>query len=499
MHPYRTLEQRFQRLTILQSIDELLYWDTSVVMPSKAAASRGDQAALLQVLEHEQLTAPEVAELLDAAEGRASELGPWQRANLREMRRTWSHASAVPGDLVEALSQATTASEARWRAARPDSDFSAVRPHLEQVLSLVRESAEAKAARFGCSVYDALLDEHEPGRRTADIDPLFAELAELLPPMVERLVEQQRSGPALPPLDGPFPVDLQEQLGRRLMARLGFDFDHGRLDVSAHPFCGGTPDDVRITTRYAVDDFAESLMATLHETGHGLYQRGLPERWRLQPVGAPRGAAIHESQSLLIEMQACRSRGFVEFVAPLLRETFSGSGSAWDADVLLRRYRWVEPTLIRVTADEVTYPAHVILRYRLERAMLAGDLSVAELPTAWAEGMRELLGLEVPDHRRGSMQDVHWFVGAYGYFPSYTLGAITAAQLFARALRDDSGIEPAIGAGDFAPLVSWLQDRIHRWGSFYEADELTVRATGKPLRLDDFRAHLTARYVDGTG
>ena len=498
MEAYRTLESRFRRVTVLQNVDELLYWDTSVMMPKGAAPSRADQAALLRVLQHEWLTAPDLPELLASAEAQQAALDRWQRANLREMRREWVHASAVPQDLVEALSRATSAGEARWREARPKSDFEAVRPYLEEVLRLVRESAQAKGERLGCSAYDALLDEHEPGRRSADVAPLFEELAEFLPPLLERIVEAQRSEPAPLPLEGPFPLELQEALGRRLMTQLGFDFDHGRLDVSAHPFCGGTPDDVRITTRYSTADFAESLMATLHETGHGLYQRGLPAQWRSQPVGAPRGAAIHESQSLLIEMQACRSRGFIEFLAPLLRETFGGQGPAWDAANLVKRYTRAEPTLIRVTADEVTYPAHVVLRYRLERAMVDGDLTVSELPGAWAEGMKELLRLDPPDHAQGCLQDVHWFVGAWGYFPSYTLGAITAAQLFRSALRDDGAIAPAIAEGDFRPLLGWLGSKIHSWGSFYEADELTVEATGSPLELDHFKTHLTARYLNSS-
>ncbi|MBW2526749.1 MAG: carboxypeptidase M32 [Deltaproteobacteria bacterium] len=495
MEAYRTLHSRFRRVTTLQNVEELLYWDTSVMMPSGATAGRADQAALLRVLHHEWLTAPDLADLLDAAEADASELDPWQQANLREMRRAQVHATAVPPDLVEALSRATSVGETTWREARPKSDFEAVRGLLEEVLSLVRQTAQAKAARLGGSAYDALLDEHEPGRKCADVDPLFRDLAEFLPPLLDDALEAQRSRPAPLPLEGPFPTERQEALGRRLMRQLGFDFQQGRLDVSAHPFCGGTPDDVRITTRYSEDDFAESLMATLHETGHGLYQRGLPAEWRDQPVGDARGAAIHESQSLLVEMQACRSRGFIEFLAPLLRETFGGSGPAWAPDNLVARYWRVEPTLIRVTADEVTYPAHVILRYRLERAMVDGELAIADLPGAWNDGMKELLRLEPPDHASGCMQDVHWFVGAWGYFPSYTLGAITAAQLFQKAVADDSTIEPALGKGDFRPLLGWLGAKIHSWGSYYEADELTLQATGSPLGLDAFQSHLTARYL----
>lgn len=497
MGAYEQLEKRFRQASLLQEIDELLYWDAAVLMPAGAAAGRADQQALTRVLEHEARTAPEVEELLAQAEQEVERLDPWQRANLREMRRSWIHAAAVPKDLVDALSRATSAGEHGWRSARPRSDLETTLPLLEEVLRLVRESATAKAAELGCTPYDALLDEHEPGRRVSQVDELFDELATFLPELLGQVLEAQQAGPELLLLGGAFPVARQRTLARRLMEQLGFEFDHGRLDESAHPFCGGTPDDVRITTRYDTGDFTESLMATLHETGHGLYQRGLPQPWRSQPVGQARGAGIHESQSLLVEMQACRSRGFVEFVAPLLRQAFEVRGPAWEADNLYRHYTRVKPGLIRVTADEVTYPAHVILRYRLERAMLAGDLTVRELPAAWNEGMQELLGITPSDHAQGCLQDVHWFVGAWGYFPSYTLGAITAAQLFRAALANDAAIQPGIAAGDFGPLLGWLRDKVHRWGSFYETDELIDQATGTALDLAHFKRHLTTRYLAG--
>ena len=295
--------------------------------------------------------------------------------------------------------------------------------------------------------------------------------------------------------EGPFPIEAQRRAGIRLMERLGFDFAHGRLDVSLHPFCGGTPDDVRITTRYDEADFTQALMGVLHETGHALYERGLPPDWRNQPVGDARGMSIHESQSLLVEMQVCRSREFLEFAAPLLRECFGGTGPAWDADNLYRLYTKVERGFIRVDADEVTYPAHVILRYRLERALVAGELDLADLPAAWNAAMRELLGIVPPDDRLGCLQDVHWYDGAWGYFPTYTLGAMTAAQLFAAAKRADPAIAPGIAKGEFAPLMRWLRANIHSQGSRLSTTEVIEKATGAPLNDAVFRAHLRSRYL----
>jgi carboxypeptidase Taq len=292
-------------------------------------------------------------------------------------------------------------------------------------------------------------------------------------------------------------MDMQRAIATRLMARLGFDFEHGRLDTSLHPFCGGTPDDVRITTRYDEGNFRGALMGVLHETGHAMYERGLPAEWRRQPVGRARGMSLHESQSLLIEMQVCRSREFQTFVAPILRETFAASGPAWEAENLYRLGTQVERSLIRVDADEVTYPAHVILRYRLEKALLSGDLALKDLPAAWNDGMKTLLGIVPPDDRQGCLQDIHWYDGAFGYFPTYTLGAMTAAQLFDAAKRADPAILPGIQKGEFAPLMTWLRANVHGKASRFSTTEIVTQATGKPLDPTIFERHLRARYVDG--
>jgi carboxypeptidase Taq len=290
-------------------------------------------------------------------------------------------------------------------------------------------------------------------------------------------------------------LEQQRQVAVRFMERIGFDFANGRLDVSAHPFCGGTPDDVRITTRYNENDFARALMGVLHETGHALYQRGLPVKWRLQPVGRARGMAVHESQSLLLEMQVCRSRAFLSYAAPILREAFDGQGPEWEPEPLYRRQTRVQRSLIRVDADEVTYPAHVILRYRLERAMLAGDLKPAELPGAWAEVMHELLGVTPESDREGCLQDIHWYDGNWGYFPTYTLGALIAAQLFEAARRDIPDLTQAIATGEFAPLRGWLHERVHSKGSLLSTAKLVEEATGRPLGTASFERHLRERYL----
>lgn len=491
---YAALEHRFARITALGDAEAMLHWDLATMMPPGGAASRADQLAVLKALRHGLLTAPEVGELLaDAAD--ADGLDSWQRANLAEMRRAHAHATALPAGLVEALSRATTACEAAWREARVGAGFAHVLPPLRTLLGLVRETAAAKAEALGLAPYDALLDEYEPDARAAAIDALFADLARFLPDFLGRVLERQRA--AAPPAEpqGPFAIERQRALAVRLMRALRFDFDHGRLDVSLHPFCGGTPDDVRITTRYDEADFRRALMGVLHETGHALYQRGLPAAWRRQPVGGARGMVLHESQSLLIEMQVCRSRAFLAFAAPLIRSAFAGVGPAWEADALYRHYTTVAPGPIRVDADEVSYPLHVILRYQLEQAMLAGRLDPALLPAAWNDGMQRLLGLRPADDRDGCLQDIHWYDGAWGYFPTYTLGAMAAAQIHAAACRAEPAIVPGIAAGDFAPLLAWLRTHIHAKASLASTEAILVAATGRPLDPACFKAHLQRRYL----
>jgi len=490
---YRRLEERYRRIALLRDIDSMLHWDMSTVMPAGAAEPRAEQMAVIKVLCHGLLADPETGEAIAAAQEEGG-LDSWQAANLAEMRRQWLHASAVDAALTERLAKATSACEMAWRAARPKGDFAAVRPLLQTVLDLTRRSAEAKAQSLGLTPFDALMDAFEPGVGAKEIDRLFAPLMAALPDLVARITEHQKSKPPLP-LEGPFPAAAQRALCRRLMEFLGFDFERGRLDTSLHPFCGGAAGDVRITTRYDESNFTKSVMGVLHETGHALYEQGLPARWRYQPVGRVHSMAIHESQSLLVEMQVCRSRGFLTFAAPMIAEAFGGQGAAWSADNLYRHATRVAPGAIRVDADEATYPLHVLLRYRLEKAMIAGELALADLPAAWNEGMKELLGFTPAHDGEGCLQDIHWFDGAWGYFPSYTLGAMAAAQLFEAATAAEPAIRPAIGKGDFAPLLAWLRTNVHSQASRLRAMDLIHQASGRPLEAGALLRHLERRYL----
>jgi len=494
---YEKLEKRFGRLLALREAAGVLHWDASTMMPEGAisAEARSEQLAALGTVCHEILENSETSDLLDEAEG-LNDLGAWQAANLREMRHMWRHATAVTSDLVEALSKASMACETKWRSARPESDYETIKPLLAEVLKLVKESATAKSEALKCSSYDALMDEYTPGLRQEIVDPIFSGIEAFLPDFLKSVLEKQAAAPKPLLPKGPFPQDQQQRLGKQLMAKLGFDFSQGRLDISLHPFSGGTPDDLRITTRYDEEDFTSGLMGILHETGHALYEKNLPEKWRRQPVGEARGMDVHESQSLLIEMQACRSKEFLTYAAPLMKAAFKSDGPEWEVDNLYKIYTTVKPGLIRVDADEVTYPAHVILRYNIERALIGDDMTLDDLPEVWNEGMERLLGLTPPDHATGCMQDIHWFDGAWGYFPSYSLGAMTAAQFFDAATTADSNILPAIAEGDFAPLYAWLAKNIHGLGSLYQTPELIERATGQALNGEIFKQHLQTRYLN---
>lgn len=491
---YTRLEKTFRRISLVNEAAAVLHWDASVMMPPGGGNSRGQQLAELATITHGMLTAPDMSEWIADALSRKADLDNWQQANLAEMNRRWIRATALPEDLISTISIANSTCEASWREARPNNDFASVLPLLQDVLSLTREAGEALSAKLGVGIYDALLGDFEPGLSCDDVDHQFAVLESFLPEFLGHVVEQQKSGPQPILPEGPFPINKQRQLGVKMMEAIGFDFDNGRLDVSLHPFCGGTTEDIRITTRYDEGDFTSALMGVLHETGHAMYDRGLPKEWQHQPVGGSLGMSIHESQSLLVEMQVCRSREFLEFAAPIIRATFGGSGPAWEVDNLHRIYTRVKPDFIRVDADEVTYPAHIILRYRLEKAMLEDRLQLSDLPGAWNDGMKSLLGIVPPTDTLGCLQDVHWYDGAWAYFPTYSLGAISAAQLFAAAKSEDTTILPQISNGNFAPLMAWLGKNVHCSGALIPADQLLKKVTGKTLDATVFKNHLLERY-----
>ncbi|OJY70452.1 MAG: carboxypeptidase M32 [Rhodospirillales bacterium 70-18] len=492
---YDRLTARAARIATIDEAAGMLGWDAAAMMPEGGAAARGDQLAVLAGLSHGLLVAPEVAGDLAEAEAAGTGDDPWRAANLRLLRHAHTRATALPADLVEAQVRANSACETIWREARRTADFALVRPALEEVFNLIRQQAAALAPALGMTPWDALADASQRGVTEADIAPVFNAYEAFLRDALPRAeaLQAARPAPLRPP--GPFPIETQEVLSRRMAHRLGLEPEHSRLDRSAHPFCGGTPTDVRITTRYNEADFSSSLLSTLHETGHALYERGLPTAFARQPVGFAAGMAAHESQSLIVEMQACRSDAFLGWLGGEVHAAFGGDPAPYAPVNLVRLWRRVERGFIRVEADEMTYPAHVILRFRLEQALISGDLRVADLPGAWNAGMQGLLGVTPPDDAQGVLQDIHWYDGLVGYFPSYTLGAMAAAQLMAAARRAVPGLDAALGRGDLGPLLGWLRANVHGVGSLLGFNDLLRAATSKPLDPADFTAHLTERYL----
>ena len=496
---YERLHQRFERMATIHEASAMLGWDASAMMPTGGGQARGDQLAVLASLAHGLLIEPAVADDLLEAEDDKQQLGLWQATNLKLMRQAHIRAVALPADLVEAQARANSACEKIWRQARQTSDFALVRPALQEVVRLVRLQAQALGEALSLTPHDALMDGFQPGIYGADVKPVFDRYKIYLKdalPQAEAL-QARRPAPVMP--QGPFPVALQETLCRNLSQRAGLEADHSRLDRSTHPFCGGISTDVRITTRYDESNFAKSLLGVMHETGHALYERGLPADFARQPIGYAAGMAAHESQSLIVEMQACRSDAYLGWLGQELHATFNGDAAPYQADNLGRLWRRIERGFIRVDADEMTYPAHVIMRFELEQALIAGDLQVADLPSAWNEALHALLGITPPDDAHGVLQDIHWYDGMFGYFPSYTLGAMAAAQLMKAARHRVGGLDTALSQGDFGPLLGWLRQNIHSHGSLLGFNDLMRQATGKPLDPADFEAHLNARYLADEG
>jgi len=489
---YDQLARSFTRLHHLDHLQAMAYWDQAAMMPAGGAEARAAALAELATLAHQQRTDPAMARALAAAADEP--LDDFQRANLREMGREWQAANALPEDLVQRSQLATSRCEHAWRSQRPANDWAGFLANFQPVVATAREQAQRLAQHSGLRPYDAMLDRFEPGMTCARLDPLFADLRTWLPGLVQQAQARQRDETVLQPV-GPFALDAQRRLCAQVMQWLGFDFNRGRLDVSTHPFAGGVPEDVRLTTRYETSEFITSLLGAIHETGHGRYEQGRPRGWLGQPVSLARSMAIHESQSLSFEMQLGRHPGFTQRLAPMICQAF-GTQPAFEPSNLLRLVTRVKPGLIRVDADEATYAAHVMLRYDIERRLIEGEIEADDIPALWDTGMADLLGQDSRGNfADGPMQDVHWPEAMFGYFPCYTLGAMYAAQWFARMRSELPALDTAIHAGDLAPVFGWLERNIWQQASRWTTDELAERASGEVLNPAHYRAHLEARYL----
>ena len=411
------------------------------------------------------------------------------------MRRQRDHAIATPPSLLARLAKATARAEVYWVEARKANDFKVFAPHLEEVVRLVRDKAALLGQARGLAPYDALVDGFTPGISTADIDTIFKALSRKLPGLINEAIEVQADRAPLP-LSGKFTVLRQKSLAVEVLKALGFPFDRGRLDESEHPFTEGVPGDIRVTTRFDVNDPFSGLLGAIHETGHAMYDLGLPQKWRDQPVGRDRGLALEESQSLLFEMNLCRSRAFVDYLKPLLEKYLQVSGPEWAPDNLYRHLVRVRRSLIRMDADELTYPVHIMLRYELEKKILEGSLPVADIPEAWNANLEGRLNIRPTNDVDGCLQDIHWAVGHFGYFPSYALGAVIAGQLLEALRAERPSLAAEIAAGQFGGVMDWLRDNVHGVGARLHVQELMQQATGKPLTAAAYLRYLESKYLE---
>jgi carboxypeptidase Taq len=491
---YTELVRRVREATLLESSAGLLGWDERTYMPRQGSAHRGEQMALLARLRHEMVTAPVVGDLLSRVEGSPLVRDPEvdAAANVREIRRGFDRAVKVPKELVEEIARVTTRCQQVWQEARQANDFAAFQPWLEKVVRLKRE--EAQAVGYKDVPYDALLDEFEPGATTKETTATFAALRDELVPLVAAIAASGRR-PNRAVLEGDFPIDRQESFGRDAAATIGFDFAAGRLDVTTHPFCSGVgPGDCRICTRYNPRSFVDSFFGILHEAGHGIYEQGLPAEHYGTPRGSCASLGIHESQSRLWENQVGRGRPFWDCFFPKARDAFPGPLRDVSIDDLFFAINDVRPSFIRVEADEATYNLHILLRFELEQALVSGDLLPADVPGAWNEKFQHYLGLTPPTYALGCLQDIHWSFGGIGYFPTYTLGNLYAAQFMERAKADLPGLDEDFRRGEFGRLKSWLRDKIHSQGQRFRAADLCRRVTGHEASHRPLIAYLKAKY-----
>jgi carboxypeptidase Taq len=493
--PYKQLEQEWRRLHAFRGAMAVLRWDAAVMMPRGSADVRGEQLAALETEHHTLVTSPKIIRLLDRAQASTAGLEDWQIANLREMRRQRDFAIATPVALVSRLAKAASKAEMKWLQARDTGKFEDFAPCLEEVVHLVRDKAQLLGSSRNLSPYDALVDEFSPGLTSAEIDLMFKALGRRLPGLIREVLSQQERRPVLP-ITGKFTAGKQRALAVEIMKAVGFPFDRGRLDESEHPFTEGVPGDSRVTTRFVVTEPFSGMLGALHETGHAMYDIHLPAEFSDQPVGRNRGMALEESQSLLMEMIVCRSRPFVRYLKPLLEKHFGVSGPEWSEDNLYAHLTHVKRGPIRVDADELTYTLHIQLRYELENELLSGKLAVRNLRDAWNASMEQRLGVKPANDLEGVLQDVHWAVGSFGYFPSYALGSVMAAQ-FHEALRNAvPDVDERIARGDFSGLMGWLRENVHGQGARVSAQELLKQATGKPLSATVALRYLETKYLD---
>jgi carboxypeptidase Taq len=493
---YDELIGHVKQADLVQKTVALLWWDQETMMPAKGVAFRSQQMAQLASMHHRMATDPRVDDLLSACEADGQLMAdPTSPAavNVREVRRRYDRQTKLPEELVRELAELTSLAQHEWAEARKDSDFARFRPWLEKIVGLTRRKAECYGWPDGGEPWDALAEDYEPGCTAAAVEIVFAPLRERLTALVAELTGSTTK-PANAFNELELPIEQQEKFVRYVSEQIGFDFSRGRLDRSTHPFCSGTHcNDVRMTTRFHPNNVNDALGSTMHESGHSIYEQGLPAEHTSTPMGDAVSLGIHESQSRMWENQVGRSRWFWVWCQPKLAQFFGSATAALDLDAVYGGANIVKPDFIRVEADEATYNMHIMVRFEIERGLMSGEIAVPDIPGVWNERYKAYLGLDVPDDRRGCLQDIHWSGGSIGYFPTYTLGNLYAAQFFDKALEEMPDLGAQFERGEFGGLKDWLNRNIHRQGQRYRAADLCIHVTGKPLSADPLLRHLEGK------
>jgi carboxypeptidase Taq len=477
-------------LADLRNVSQLLDWDQQTMMPPRGALGRAEAAATIQRISHDMFVSDDTGRLIEAAAGRLNG-DSWDSddaALIRVVRRRWDKARRVPGELAADMARAGSVGQQAWIVARQESDFASFMPYLERNFELVRRYIDC-FDDFECA-YDPLLDDFEPGARTAEVGRLFDELKTEVRGLIG-IVGEHSDRVDDSYLHGHFPVARQRELVMWLLELMGFDRASWRIDDAVHPFAAGFGNrDVRITTRWDESFLPTSMYGAMHECGHGLYEEGVAQSLQRTPLGHPESLGLHESQSRLWENMVGRGRPFCGVLAPQIAQTFAGTMGALAADGLFRAVNKVTPSLIRVEADELTYNLHIIVRFELEQELVEGRLAIRDLPEAWNSRYKEYLGVDVPDDAHGVLQDVHWASGLIGYFPTYALGNLIAGQLYERAHAELPDLDGELGAGALHGLREWLREHVHRYGAKFSTTELLRREVGGPIAVSPFVAYL---------
>jgi carboxypeptidase Taq len=489
MDPYQKLLERFKEAHLLTSTSSILNWDEETYLPKKGVRYRAEQLSYLASKAHVLSTAPEVGEWLSACEQAGYPKDSDEAANVYNWRHDYDLATKLPVSFVEDFERSAALAREAWKEARLAGNFAGFQPHLQKMVDLNKQKADLFG--YKASPYDALLDQFEAGATVSYIRPLFAELKSALVDLV-RAIGSEASDRE--PLAGHYPVAEQQAFNQLISSAFGYDFDGGRIDTTTHPFATTLgPDDQRITTRYNENLFQMSLYGIMHETGHALYEQGLPKEAFGTPLGSAVSLGIHESQSRLWENHVGRSASFWDRWYPEAVRSLTDL-KRFDPATVIRGVQQVRPSLIRVEADEVTYDLHILLRFEIEVGLIEGTIAVADLPALWNERFAELFGIKVPNDRVGVLQDIHWSMGMFGYFPTYSLGNLNAAQLMNRASTDIAGLNDALVRGEYRPLLDWLRNNVHRYGRRYLPNDLMTRATGEPTKASYRIEYLRGKY-----